>query len=437
MPGGNLKVLLVVEQCNPEWPSVPLVGYRFYEGIGRLAEVTLVTHGRNEAALSKLPSSQGKVVYLHEGKTSKLFYQLVARLTGRGRVNWPLQNALTYPIYSEFDRQVCDRFGAAVAAGEYDLVHALTPMMPRYPVGIHRACQQRRTPFLLGPVNGGVPFPTGFRRVARQESAQFNFLRAVGRYLIPGYRQTYLHADRILVGSSYTLSLLRELFGLPDSRLSLFYENGIAKDFLGDADAVITDSTATAKVRLLFVGRLVPYKGADMLIEALGRLKPAIRERIELTVVGDGSERGLLEARVAELGLQESVCFTGWVPQQETREYYRNSDIFCFPSVREFGGAVVLEAMACGLPCIVVNNGGIGEYITDETGYKIDPLSPEYVTEALVEKIGLLVADRDLRTRMARKAVERAGAFVWEHKAQQILTIYKELLARRSQNDNG
>ena len=74
-----------------------------------------------------------------------------------------------------------------------------------------------------------------------------------------------------------------------------------------------------------------------------------------------------MENRVKKLNLGEIVSFAGWVNQQETLDYYRKADIFCFPSVREFGEAVVIEAMACGLPCIVANNGGIGEYVTTGT----------------------------------------------------------------------
>ncbi len=436
----KLKVLLVVEQCNPERASVPLVAYRFYEGISAFVDATLATHGRNEPALCKLPLA-GEVTYIRESTLAGRYYRAVTRLTKRGRINWPLQNALAYPIYAEFDRQVYKRFGAAVAAGEYDLVHALTPMLPRYPVGIHRACRQQ-TPFLLGPVNGGVPFPPGFQKVARQESAQFNFLRAVGRYLIPGYRETYRRADRILAGSTYTLNLIRDLFNFPDSRLELFYENGISGEFLDAATAEAgnarTDTgteAAADSIRLLFVGRLVPYKGADMLVEAIGKLAPDVRARAVLTIVGDGSERGALEARVAELGLQAAVRFTGWIPQEKTLEYYRSSDIFCFPSVREFGGAVVLEAMACGLPCIVVNNGGIGEYVTDETGFRIDPVSPDFVTQALAEKIALLAGDRELRARLARNAISRARDFVWETKAERMAAVYEELVAQKSFRD--
>jgi glycosyltransferase involved in cell wall biosynthesis len=85
------------------------------------------------------------------------------------------------------------------------------------------------------------------------------------------------------------------------------------------------------------------------------------------------------------------------VNQQKTVDYYRKADIFCLPSAREFGGALVIEAIACGLPCIVANNGGIGEYVTEETGVNIEPNSREYLTQELTKKIKILVEDDQLR----------------------------------------
>ncbi len=217
-------------------------------------------------------------------------------------------------------------------------------MIPRYPFKVVSVCQQ--TPFLLGPVNGGVPFPPGFQEVAQQEFAYLNFLRAVGRSLVPGYVETYKKADKILAGSTYTLNLLKDLFAIPDERIDLFYENGISQEFLNQTNIPNKD---VSHINLLFVGRLVPYKCADIVIESIGKLDQAIQSKIRLTIVGDGSERNNLENRVKELDLGEIVSFAGWVNQQETLDYYRKADIFCFPSIREFGGAVVIEAMACGL----------------------------------------------------------------------------------------
>ncbi len=417
----TLKVLLIIEQCDPEGFSVPLEGYNYYKSISEIADVTLVTHGRNERAIKKIAPDKD-VVFIHESDFSGRYHSWVEKLTYRGRVNWPLYNALSYPIYAEFNHKVYQKFKHQVRRGDYDIVHALTPMMPRYPVKMVRAC--KNTPFILGPVNGGVPFPAGFQTVARQESAQFNFLRAVGRYLIPGYVETYKKADKVLAGSTYTLNLLKKLFKIPEGRIQLFYENGITSNFLNQGQK----TNKSDKVNLLFVGRLVPYKGADMVIEAIGKLEESIRHRVMFTIVGDGSEKTNLETRVKELNLETTVKFAGWVPQQETLKYYSESDVFCFPSIREFGGAVVLEAMACGLPCIVVNNGGIGEYVTEETGFKIEPLSREYIVEELADRIKVIVKDEQLQAQMSLKSINRAQEFTWEEKASKIVEIYNSMI---------
>ncbi len=418
----KLKVLLIVEQCNPEWASVPLVGYNFFQKINKLVDATLVTHIRNKTALEKHPEYE-KVFYLEESNLNKQYYKIVAKVTANGRVNWPLYNALSYPIYEEFNRQVYQKFKTQILNGDYDIVHAITPMMPRYPFKVVTVCQQ--TPFILGPVNGGIPFPPGFQETAKQEFAQFNFLRAVGRALIPGYVETYKKADKILAGSTYTLNMLKDLFAIPDERIDLFYENGISDEFLNSTTIKNKDASL---INLLFVGRLVPYKCADIVIESIGKLDPVIKNKIRLTIVGDGPERNNLENRVQELKLGEIVSFAGWVNQQETLDYYRKADIFCFPSIREFGGAVVMEAMACGLPCIVANNGGIGEYVNEETGFKIEPNSREYLTEELTSKIKLLVEDDRLRESMSAKAMEKAKEFAWDKKAEKIVEIYQKML---------
>ena len=400
-------------------------GYNYFRGINNLVDATLVTHIRNKPALEKHPEYE-KIFYIEERKLSQQYYKVVEILTAKGRVNWPLYNALSYPIYEEFNQQVYQKFKGKILNGDYDIVHGITPIMPRYPFKVVSVCQQ--TPFILGPVNGGIPFPPGFQETAKQEFAQFNFLRAVGRALIPGYVETYKKADKVLAGSTYTLNLLKKLFAIPDTRLELFYENGIAQEFLMSVKPAKEEGS---QINLLFVGRLVPYKCADVVIESIGKLDQAIQSKIRLTIVGDGSERNNLENRVKELNLAEIVSFAGWVNQSETLDYYRKADIFCFPSIREFGGAVVIEAMACGLPCIVANNGGIGEYVNEETGFKIEPISREYLTQELTSKIKMLVEDHKLRESMSAKAIERAREFEWENKARKIAEIYEKMLGEK------
>ncbi len=416
-----LKVLLIIEQCNPDWASVPLEGYNYYNGINQLCDVTLVTHLRNKAALDKDPEAKN-VIYIGESQLTKIYYRIADTITSIGKRNWPLYLTLTYPIYEEFNTQVYKKFKNRVLENEYDLVHVITPMMPRYPVKIVKACQH--TPFLLGPVNGGVPFPPGFQKVAIQEFSYLNFLRTIGRYLIPGYLETYMKANKILAGSTYTLNWLKRTFKKPDNSIVLFYENGISKDFLNPK----TSTKNNQYVNLLFVGRLVPYKGADMLIEAIANVSDTVKSKIKLAIVGDGSEKKQLENKTKTLKLDNIITFTGWVKQHETLEYYKQADVFCFPSIREFGGAVVLEAMACGLPCIVVDNGGIGEYVTEQTGFSIKPKSRKYVIQELTQKIELLVENEPLRQEMSARSYERVQEFEWSNKAKKIVQAYHKLL---------
>ena len=423
----RLKILLIIEQCNPEWFSVPLVGYRFYEGISRLADTTLVTHERNRAALTKAHPNQD-IVYIFESKFIKRYYKIAERLSKIGnKIIWPLYNTLSYPVYGEFNHLVYTQFKDEILAGHYDIVHAITPMIPRYPVKTVKLCH--KTPFIIGPVNGGVPYPKGFQDVARKELAGFNFLRLIGRFIIPGYRETYEQASHILAGSTYTLNLIQDLFKIEKDHIQLFYENGIDHSFIKD-ETISALNQSRDRINLLFVGRLVPYKGADMLIQAISELTPAIQNKITLTIVGDGSERKLLTQRVETLNLTDKIHFTGWIDQQATLQYYRQSDIFCFPSIREFGGAVVIEAMANGLPCIVVNNGGIGEYVTEETGFRINPVSRNFVIQELKNCIEQLVDNPELQKRMSSNAIQRAKAFAWNTKTEQIINIYHQALAR-------
>jgi len=426
MQNKPLKVLLIIEECNPEWASVPLLGYCFYEGISQLVDTTLVTHERNRAALQKIHPDRD-IVYIAESQFIQKYYKIAERLsTWKGRIIWPLYSTLAYPVYGEFNHLVYTKFKDSVSKGEYDIVHAITPIIPRYPVKLIKAC--KNTPFMIGPVNGGVPFPEGFQDVARQEFADFNFLRFVGRLVIPGYRETYEKADRILAGSTYTLNLIKYLFDVDDERVELFYENGIRSGFLKSEIETYPNNNGTAeKIRLLFVGRLVPYKGADILLQAMGQLKPTIAQNVTLTIVGDGPERGALEQQTQQLDLTEKVHFIGWVDQKDTLNYYRNSDIFCFPSLREFGGAVVLEAMANGLPCIVVNHGGIGEYVTEETGFRIAPTSRDFVVQELKQRIEELAQNQALRQGMSLRAIDRAREFSWSRKTEQIVDIYHQL----------
>jgi glycosyltransferase involved in cell wall biosynthesis len=416
------KLLLVMEQCNPRWPSVPQVAFQIYNQLNRLADVTLVTHERNREGLTKT-HPHADIVYLAESRLVRDYYGVVARATSRGNVNWPLQHALSFPVYAEFDRGVKRIFGPRIERGEYAAILGMTPVLPRYPYSL--AGFSKKVPFILGPVNGGLPFPEAFGGIAVSESSRFNFLRQFCR-LLPHYVATYEKADRIIAGSAFTRDWIADTFAVKPDRLHLLAENGVVDDYFS---APIRLRDPEKPLALLFAGRLVPYKGADMLLDALKLASPRLSLLPHLTLVGDGPERGKLEQQAAALGLSAQITFTGLVPPDTMPQRFREADLFCFPSIREFGGAVVLEAMASGVPCIVADHGGIGEYVNEACGVKIAPSSREHLVTRMADAICEFDQDKARYDTCSANSRERAEAYRWSNKAERLLEIVAEAVA--------
>src|SRR4029079_2868929 len=126
--------------------------------------------------------------------------------------------------------------------------------------------------------------------------------------------------------------------------------------------------------RVLFVGRLVPFKAVSLLLAAVARLRSEMA--IELSIVGDGPMATEWRAETQRLGITDRVNFIGALSLDEVASEMRNAHVFCLPSIRESGGAGLLEAMASARPCIAVDFGGPAEIVDSTTGCLIAPKDP-------------------------------------------------------------
>ena len=151
------------------------------------------------------------------------------------------------------------------------------------------------------------------------------------------------------------------------------------------------------KFQWVFVSRLVPRKNTQTLIQAFSKIDPAIRG--ELHIVGEGTEKVMLETLVKDLKLENEVIFHGFQPEPE--KFIAQADVFVLPAFDEGFGIVVIEAMILKKACLCAYGGGIPEYITDkENGWFFNPYSVddlvakmEYILSLdpeIIEKIGLV-----------------------------------------------
>jgi glycosyltransferase involved in cell wall biosynthesis len=182
--------------------------------------------------------------------------------------------------------------------------------------------------------------------------------------------------------------------------------------------------------RFITAGRLVDFKAFDLLLEAFARVRASLECR--LRIIGDGPLRHRLETQAKELGIANDVEFLGWLGEDDEIREMTKSDAFVFPSLREAGGAVVLEAMALGLPTIAANWGGPADYVVEGTGILVDCSSADGFVQGLVDAMKSLGCSPERRQIMGRRGrLEVETKHDWERRIDFLESLYRTVLQRR------
>ena len=172
----------------------------------------------------------------------------------------------------------------------------------------------------------------------------------------------------------------------------------------------------------------MPCKGVDLILAAVAGSE-RLRARSELVIVGDGPERRALQQQAVQHGFATVVRFLGKLPQTEVAEHYRRASVFVFPSIRDFGGAVVMEAMASGLPSIVIDYGGPAEYVTAKNGAKVPLGSLSQMTSAVRAALEQFEVDRASLDSMSFDCIRSVqDSYLWSSKARQVAEVYARVL---------
>jgi glycosyltransferase involved in cell wall biosynthesis len=408
----DLRILIVAEHASAKFGGEAILPLHYFRLLRkRGVEAWLVVHSRTRGELSELlPHEADRIHYVPDTRFHRLMHALGKRLPAR--LEW-FTSGLLMRLYT----QVIARRKARelVRRHHVDVVHQPIPVSPKEVSLLHGL----GAPVVIGPMNGGMSYPPGFRRDGLLVRGLTRFGRWVSHLanrLLPGK----LRAEMLLVANERTRRALpRGVCG----EVRELVENGVDLSLWRPAQR---EPEHGGPVRFVFSGRLVQLKAVDLLLEAFARVVG--HAGATLTVLGDGPERARLESLTQQLGLGNVVSFHGWLTQPEASRCVQNADVLGLPSLHECGGAVVLEAMAAGLPVIATDWGGPADYLDPTCGILVKPSSREALVEGLAGAMRELATSPERRRRLGRAGRERVlREFDWERKIDQILEIYSEV----------
>ena len=420
----RLRILLLAPNCDPMDVSIPLVAYSHAAALAELHDVTLVIGSpvENNVRRAKGPFRSIEVVPMPMLERIRAWS---FRWIFNNNFDSQALTAFGYPFSLAFEWHAWRQLRRRIFTGEFDVVLRILPLTAVLPSPFAFFLRRGPIPFVIGPLNGGLPWPPGFSQLEKQKE-WVSTLRDLYRYL-PFARSTYDNAAAIIAASSQTFAE----FARYRDKLFFVPENGIARSLcFGES----RNPEPGAKLELIFVGGLVPRKACDLALRAAA---PFLRNDLaRFTVVGDGAERNHLEQLVKSLGIEKAVVFCGWLSHAEVLRHMRSADVFVFPSVRDFGGGVVFEALACGAIPVVADFGGPGDIVHPEVGYKV-PLTNEDDLVVQMEKVlAELVHNRSVLERLRKQGMSYARErLTWDAKAQDTTRVLQWVLRREPKPD--
>ena len=246
-------------------------------------------------------------------------------------------------------------------------------------------------------------------------------------------RRSLTHARRILAVSNATKRDLENLFGIPSQRITVV-QNAIDERFLQSSRReerrLVLERYQVNDPYLLYVGSARPQKNIPRLIEAFAVIKGELKDHarfgnLKLLIIGDEiSEHSDLRRTVIRTRMQNDVRFLGFVPVETLRIFYREAEVFVFPSLHEGFGLPPLEAMAQGTPVVTSNVSSLPEVVGDAAVF----VHPENVFD-IARGVERVLLDEETRRQLRQRGQQQLARFSWERSIRQVLEIYAKVAA--------
>jgi glycosyltransferase involved in cell wall biosynthesis len=275
-------------------------------------------------------------------------------------------------------------------------------------------------PYVRGPGGGAHKIPKAFLADYSLWARFKEYFRSFGQWV-------FRHDPFFIMGQSRAKAILvcnREAFdAIPkkwQGKVKFFPVNGISEQDLHELYP--NHSTFT----FITAGKLLKLKNFPLAIEAFAQFRKK-KQAGELVIIGTGPELENLKQLAKNLDIESYVTFKPWMPHELLLQEISAGDVFVFPSLRDGGGAVVIEAMAQAKPIICFDLAGPGFHVTPECGIKIQPTNPEKSVADMAFAMERLYDDEKLREHMGEASYERASTmYTWNHLGNSLETIYEQ-----------
>ena len=408
------KILLSAYACEPGRGSEPGVGWNFAVEIAKHHEVWVFTRANNRNVI-KAEMARNPIPNLHFAYHDLPAWARWWKHGGRGvQLYYYLWQLSAYFPAGTLHKQVGFDIGHHVTFGRYwsPSFLALLPL-----------------PFIWGPVGGGEFIQKNFLKEFPIKEGLAENLRSIAQQaalLDPLVRKTIKKAQLCLATTTETANKLTKI-GV--SRVQVFPQVVLGPETIQHTEKIISDEQSKQETILIFlsIGRPLFWKGFHLGLKSFAEANIPDAKYIILTPKKGSS---WIEKLVCELKIQEKVEFIHHL--QTMSDVYRlihNSDILVHPALHEAFGNVVLEAMLLKKPVICLDCGGPGMLITQETGIKVSPITPEQTIQEIKTAMMNLAHNTATRREMGQKARQRAVTiFSWAQKYQELSKIYEKAI---------
>ena len=408
------NILLSAFECNPYMGSDAEVGWQWAHQLSsRNYNVTVITRRTHKKEIERWVAKTGDCQRVKfEYVDIEWLYPVTELINPRNHIYYYFWQLKAYLVAKKLHHKKA-----------FSLIHHLTWVSFRQPsfMGLIGA------PMYFGPVAGGDEIPKGYAKTFAAKQQAIEAIRGLVNAFVmvdPFMWLTYAKAEKVFFTSPAHLTRV-PTFVKNKAQIELAIGCDLPKNIDHLMNVPADSHSEKSGNRLLFVGRFLGLKGLDIGLQAFALIRQT-RPDVTLTLVGDGIERERWMLAAKQLKVFDAIEWRGWIPKEEVQKLYAEFDIFYFPSLRDSGGFVILEALQQGMPVVCFKLGGPGTLVNDSCGGVV--VAGNHIDEAIVEFANTtlsILAQLNADNQLAENCRARAQLFTWDALIARIYNIKK------------